>query len=88
MERVTSDILRGKGEGALPVVDSAVPQGQAFRSSSAMLLNKDQAVGLSHLFLFCFCCCFRFILYEYIITVLSLSSDTPEEGIGSHYQWM
>jgi hypothetical protein len=36
---------------------------------------------------FCVCVCLRFIYFMYMST-LSLSSDTPEEGIRSHYRWL
>ena len=28
------------------------------------------------------------IFYLFYVSTLSLSSDTPEEGIGSHYRWL
>jgi hypothetical protein len=30
----------------------------------------------------------RFIIYFMYMSTLSMSSDTPEEGIGSHYRWL
>jgi hypothetical protein len=53
-------------------------------SLSPVLLDSSYFVKLSFEFSF-----FKdlFIYFMYIST-LQLSSDTPEEGIGSHYRWL
>jgi hypothetical protein len=39
-------------------------------------------------FNFLFLIFLRIIYFMYMNSTLSLSSDTPEEGIGSHYRWL
>lgn len=51
MEKVTFDILNRKGERALLWWIPPSLSATASSSSSTVLLNKDQAVGLSHLLL-------------------------------------
>lgn len=52
MEKVTSDILNRKGERALLWWLPPSLKAMASSSSNTVLLNKDQAVGLSHVLLF------------------------------------
>jgi len=73
-------------DGAVPLQDSVCVQG--FSSLGSIL--KSQTAGLCGKSMFSFCCCFVFIfIYLMYVSTLLLSSDAPEEGIGSHYrcQW-
>jgi hypothetical protein len=37
------------------------------------------------IFIYLFIYLFIYVMY---VSILSMSSDTPEDGIGSHYRWL
>jgi hypothetical protein len=47
----------------------------------------DSMSNILHLDLFCLFVCLLKIYLLYV-SILKLSSDTPEEGIQSHYRWL
>jgi hypothetical protein len=60
---------------------------QVFTDRRPKQTNRSQIVGIIYLFIHLNVFLFKRFLFMYVNTP-SLSSDTPEEDIGSHYRWL
>jgi hypothetical protein len=74
-------------KAGLPTCQGAVHELLPLRPSLYLLFLL--CLGFEFLFLFSF---FKFFFYRFTyfmyVSTLLLSSDTPEEGNGSHYRWL